>query len=137
MASALAEFGYTQPNPTLAVSALPLTPNIGPTPRVVVKNTVHHFGEMYNSEVGRHTFVLRNAGPGTLNLGKGLPSCACTIASAASAATRQSGLLAWPHGNNLSPLVCDVSAKASFARELNAPLWCLDGVQHQHQPVQP
>lgn len=81
MASAIAEFGYTQSSPTLAVSALPLTPNIGPTPRVVVKNTVHHFGEMYNSEVGRHTFVLRNAGPGTLNLGKGQASCACTIAS--------------------------------------------------------
>lgn len=81
MASAIAEFGYTQTTPTLAVSALPLSPNIGPAPRVVVKDAVHQFGEMYNSDVGRHTFVLRNAGPGTLKLEKGSASCACTIAS--------------------------------------------------------
>lgn len=81
MASAIAEFGYSQTTPTLAVSALPLSQNIGPAPRVVIKDAVHHFREMYNSEVGRHTFVLRNAGLGTLKLGQGLASCSCTIAS--------------------------------------------------------
>ncbi|MCE9553267.1 MAG: DUF1573 domain-containing protein [Planctomycetes bacterium] len=81
MASAIAEFGYSQTTPTLAVSALPLSPNIGPASRVVIKDAVHHFGEMYNSDVGRHTFILRNAGPGTLKLGQGLASCACTIAN--------------------------------------------------------
>jgi len=81
MASAVAEFGYDMAPPSLAVSALPLPPVTGPPPKVVVEEPLHEFGEMDQTEVGRHTFVIYNGGSGPLTLGQGTASCSCTIAN--------------------------------------------------------
>ena len=81
MASAVAEFGYENALPTLATVAVPLPANTGPPAKIVVKEPIYEFGEMDQTEVGRHKFVLANAGPGTLKLGHGTASCSCTISS--------------------------------------------------------
>jgi hypothetical protein len=48
---------------------------------VEVEQPTHEFGEMDQTEVGRHTFVIYNAGNGPLKLGQGTASCSCTIAN--------------------------------------------------------
>ncbi|MCE9547845.1 MAG: DUF1573 domain-containing protein [Planctomycetia bacterium] len=82
MAATLSEFGSSgDERPTLATSGSPLLPVVGPPPKVVLIEPHYEFGEMDQDDVGRHTFVLRNDGPGVLSLDKGTPSCKCTIAS--------------------------------------------------------
>ena len=82
MAATVSEFGYELVNPSLAaVTPAPMPKITGPPPKVVVKEPIHEFGEMDPMSVGRHTFVIENAGPGTLELKPGHPECTCTIAS--------------------------------------------------------
>src|SRR5262245_21719354 len=76
--ASVAELGYDDPRPTLAISAVPL----GEFPsKVVVKEPLYELGEMNNTDVGHHKFVIENDGPGILILKQGTPSCSCTIAS--------------------------------------------------------
>jgi len=81
LASSIAEFGHTDVRATLSVSALPLPAHTGPASKLVVDNVLHEFGEMFHTDVGRHTFVLHNSGKAMLVLGKSQQSCQCTVAN--------------------------------------------------------
>lgn len=41
--------------------------------------TYHNFGSMGVGEAGSHEFLVRNAGPSPLTLGRGTTSCSCTV----------------------------------------------------------
>lgn len=51
--------------------------------RVVVEQTEHDFGSMDRHHVGRHEFVVKNAGDGPLVLSLGATTCQCTVSEVA------------------------------------------------------
>jgi hypothetical protein len=82
----VAELGYSPRgsdrvawgNPPAAKSPSPL-PSDGPKGKVAVDETEFDFGKMETGGAGRHDFVIRNAGKGTLLLEKGPTTCSCTV----------------------------------------------------------
>jgi len=49
-------------------------------PEIVVEQTSYDFGVMDSNAVGKHDFVVKNVGKGTLKLTKGHTTCRCTMA---------------------------------------------------------
>jgi hypothetical protein len=49
-------------------------------PRVVVAETQHDFGEIFEDRQLSHTFVIKNSGDAALEISKVDPDCACTVA---------------------------------------------------------
>lgn len=66
--------GLPQPKPLAAT-----TPEA--SPQAVADETVHDFGIMNPLTEGRHAFVIRNAGNGSLVLRKGPTTCKCTLSN--------------------------------------------------------
>jgi hypothetical protein len=52
----------------------------GKGPRIVCEKPVFNFGEVENTEVVKHVFVLQNAGDAPLTIKKVRPTCGCTVA---------------------------------------------------------
>jgi hypothetical protein len=74
----------TAPAPNTSTKSLPWQkysddPRLGdPYPKAVVEKVEHFFGEMDVGQSGRHTFTVRNEGPGRLHFDPGETSCHCT-----------------------------------------------------------
>ncbi len=66
--------GLSQQKPLAAT-----TPNL--RPQAVAAELVHDFGIMNPLTMGRHAFVIRNAGHGPLVLRKGPTTCKCTLSN--------------------------------------------------------
>ncbi len=63
-------------NPVVSVQPLP---SKGPPGKAVVDGAEFDFGKMQLGADGRHEFVIRNSGTGTLTLEKGPTTCSCTV----------------------------------------------------------
>lgn len=50
-------------------------------PRLVCEEPVYNFGEVDNSQTVEHTFILRNEGDLSLEIGQVKPACGCTVAN--------------------------------------------------------
>jgi hypothetical protein len=57
----------------------PVTGFADGSPKVVLPETTHDFGEVYEDRHLEHTFVIKNTGPGTLEILEVDPDCACTV----------------------------------------------------------
>lgn len=68
------------PLSTPAQEAAP-APAEAPAPRLVCDAPEFDFGTVDNSQSVEHTYVLRNEGDLTLEIGQARPSCGCTVAS--------------------------------------------------------
>ncbi|MEW6386855.1 MAG: DUF1573 domain-containing protein [Thermodesulfobacteriota bacterium] len=49
------------------------------SPKAVLSETAYDFGEVYEDRHLEHTFVIKNTGPGTLEILEVDPDCACTV----------------------------------------------------------
>lgn len=70
--------------PALAQEAAPeaaTAPAEAPAPRIVCDAPEFDFGTVDNAQNVEHTYVLRNEGTLTLEIGQARPSCGCTVAS--------------------------------------------------------
>jgi hypothetical protein len=67
------------PAEALNVQPAPASPT-GPQPKFVVPEPTFDFGDMDASEVVKHDFILRNEGPGVLEIKEVKPGCGCTTA---------------------------------------------------------
>jgi len=67
----------------LALTLLPPVFSAGaaPTPGVVLSETRHDFGEVFEDRQLSHTFVIKNSGDAPLEILKVDPDCACTVPS--------------------------------------------------------
>ena len=65
----------------LSVLAQEPAPTVVPAPRLVCEAPVFNFGTVDNAQSVEHTFVLRNEGDLSLEIGQVRPSCGCTVAS--------------------------------------------------------